>query len=119
MAEEIEVLVITNKHNYSVGEEVQISVTTKNKGAKSLELFFVSAQRYDIAVNLGEKEIWRWSKDRMFAMFTGKIVLKPGQEKTYTATWKTKGASVGKYDVIGAITSQPPLCNKTSIEIGT
>jgi len=117
--EEIEVLVTTNKQCYSVAEEVHISLTIKNNGAKSLELVFVSAQRYDIAINFGNKEIWRWSKDKMFALFTGKIVLKPGKKQTYTATWKTEGASVGKYDVIGTITSKPTLSNKTSIEIAT
>ncbi len=117
MIADIVVITETYKSHYSVGEEAKISITLSNKGAKSVELLFASAQRFDIVIKEGENEVWRWSSDKMFAMVTENVVVKPGKKKTYKATWKIETATPGEYDVIGTITSQPSLSDKSSIKI--
>jgi hypothetical protein len=117
--EDIVVITKTDKSHYSVGEEAKISITLSNKGAKSVELLFASAQRYDIVIKEGENRVWYWSSDKMFAMTIGTVVLKPGKKKTYKATWKIETEIPGEYDVIGTIKSQPSLSDKRTIKIIT
>jgi uncharacterized membrane protein len=97
----------TDKGEYSVEEEVKISVTVTNRGMNPVELIFMSAQRYDFIVVKDDREVWRWSKNKMFAMVLESLLLKPGEKQTYMETWEPKCITPGEYEVIGTVTSRP------------
>jgi hypothetical protein len=97
----------TDKGEYSVGEEVKISVTVTNRGMNPVELIFMSAQRYDFIVVKDDREVWRWSNNKMFAMVLESLLLKPGEKQTYMETWEPKCITPGEYEVIGTVTSRP------------
>ena len=97
----------TDKGEYSVGEEVKISVTLTNKGLTPLELIFTSSQRHDVIVLKEGAEVWRWSNNKMFAMVLESLLLKPGEKQTYMETWEPKCITPGEYEVIGTVTSRP------------
>jgi hypothetical protein len=97
----------TDKGEYSVGEEVKISVTLTNKGLTPLELIFTSSQRHDVIVLKEGVEVWRWSNNKMFAMVLESLLLKPGEKQTYMETWEPKCITSGEYEVIGTVTSRP------------
>jgi len=99
----------TNKSKYSMGEEVEMSVTVVNKRLGPVEFIFTSAQRYDFIISKGDEEVWRWSSGKVFAMVLEHLLLKSNEGQTYTETWKPKDATPGEYEVIGVIMSQPPL----------
>jgi len=98
----------TDKGKYSLGEEVEMSVTVTNLGLNPVELFFASAQHYDFIVSKGDEEVWRWSNGKVFAMVLETLLLEPGEKQTYKETWKLKDkVKPGEYEVIGIITSRP------------
>ena len=97
----------TNKGEYSLGEEVKISVTVTNKGLTPVELIFTSAQRYDFIVLKDGAEVWRWSNNKMFAMVLESLLLKTGENQTYKETWKPKAITPSEYEVMGTVTSRP------------
>jgi len=97
----------TDKGEYSVEEEVRISVTVTNRGMNPVELIFMSAQRYDFIVVKDDREVWRWSNNKMFAMVLESLLLKSGEKQTYMETWEPKCITSGEYEVIGTVTSRP------------
>jgi len=97
----------TDKGEYSVGEEVKISVTLTNKGLTPLELIFTSSQRHDVIVLKEGVEVWRWSNNKMFVMVLESLLLKTGEKQTYMETWEPKCITPGEYEVIGTVTSRP------------
>jgi hypothetical protein len=99
----------TSKGQYSVEEEVEMSVTVENQGLSPLELLFTTAQKYDFIVSKGGREIWRWSTDKMFAMVIEQFLLKPNEKQTFTDKWKPIDLPPGEYKVIGVIMSSPHL----------
>ncbi|MCL5877897.1 MAG: BsuPI-related putative proteinase inhibitor [Candidatus Bathyarchaeota archaeon] len=109
MKTQISVKTQTSKSQYSVEEEVEISVTITNGGRSPVELIFTSAQRYDFIISKGEKEIWRWSNGKMFAMTIEQLILQPNETLTYTEKWKPTDATPGEYKATGVIMNQPPF----------
>lgn len=97
----------TNKDVYKPEEEVELAVSVTNKGLSPLELVFASAQRYDFIVSKAGKEVWRWSRDRMFAAILESLTLDTGEKRTYKETWRPLGLTPGDYTVTGLITSRP------------
>jgi hypothetical protein len=109
----------TDKDKYSVGEEVKLSVTVTNKGLKPVELLFTSAQHYDFIIFKGDKEVWRWSNGKVFAMALESMLLKPGEKQIYTGTWKPKDTRPGEYKVMGLVLSRPAHRAQCTFRVGS
>jgi len=77
----------SDKANYAPGEPVRLRLTVTNNANSPLSFRSRSAQRYDFVIRSGDKEIWRWSHDRVFAMMLTSWQLAPGQSVTYEETW--------------------------------
>ena len=107
LANDILVETRTDKPEYSIGEEIKMSVKVTNKGLNPVELVFTSAQRCDFMVLKDGAEVWRWSNGKMFAMVLESLLLKSGEKQTYMETWKPKDITPGEYEVIGTVTSRP------------
>ena len=98
---------MTDKMNYSVGEPIKMTLKVFNYPEEEIVFHCNNSQRYDFIIE-DEKgnEIWRWSKDRMFAMVLGEETLGPNNpEVTYTAKYKDK-LSPGYYKVTGIFVAQ-------------
>jgi len=117
MERRIIVEVQTDKDEYTLYEPVQMTLKIWNKETKPIELVFTSAQRYDFIVLKNDEEVWRWSKDKMFAMVPSSLLLKPHEKRVYTETWKTPAAIPGEYKVVGVVTSRPAFKATSTFKI--
>jgi len=97
----------TGKMNYSVGEPIVMTLKVFNYTEEEMIFHFNTSQRYDFIIEDKEgEEIWRWSKDKMFAMVLGEEALGPhNPEVNYSAECKSK-LSPGYYKVTGILVAQ-------------
>jgi len=97
----------TDKMSYSVGEPIIIALKIFNYTEEEIIFHFNTGQRYDFIIEDEEgNEIWRWSKDMMFAMVLGEENLGPNNpEVTYKAEYKDR-LSPGYYKVTGFFVAQ-------------
>ena len=97
----------TDKMSYSVGEPIKMTLKVFNYTKENIAFHFNTSQRYDFIIEDEEgKEVWRWSKDRMFAMVLGEEVLGPDNpEIIYTAEYKGK-LRPGYYKITGILVAE-------------
>jgi hypothetical protein len=110
---------MTNKTNYSVGEPIIMTLKIFNCNEEEIIFHFNNSQRYDFIIKDEEgNEIWRWSKDRMFAMMLGEEVLGPtNTEIIYTVEYKGK-LGAGYYKVTGIfVAREKPMSGSIIIEM--
>ena len=98
---------------YRVGQRVVLTLTVTNTGERPLRLMFPSAQVYDFVVRQDGREVWRWSRDKMFAMVLTEVLLLPGTSQSYSQPWDqvdTDGKPVlpGAYEVVGLLAGRQP-----------
>ena len=79
-----------------------------------VQLDFSSSQKYDFIATQKGREIWRWSRDKVFAMMLDQMILKPGESLRYTATWDQRdneGEFVppGGYEIVGVLKTFPEV----------
>lgn len=100
----------TDKMSYSVGEPVIMTLKIFNYTEEDVVFHFNNSQRYDFIIEDEEgNEIWRLSKDMMFAMVLGTETLGlTNPEVIYTAKYRDK-LSPGYYKVTGVfvVTDRP------------
>lgn len=85
-ADNLKVTLYTNKDNYDFGEPVVATLIIKNNGTSKFSTQLSSSQIYDLALSFKGREIWRWSKDKMFTSAIVNFELAPGESKVYTIT---------------------------------
>ncbi|MCW3993776.1 MAG: BsuPI-related putative proteinase inhibitor [Candidatus Bathyarchaeota archaeon] len=97
----------TDKMSYSVDEPIKTTLKVFNYTQEDVVFHFNTSQRYDFIIEDEEgNEIWRWSKDRMFAMVLGEETLGPtNPEIIYTVEYKGKLSS-GYYKVTGILVAK-------------
>ena len=98
---------MTDKMSYSVGEPVIMTLKIFNYTEEDVVFHFNNSQRYDFIIEDEEgKEVWRWSKDRMFAMMLGEEILgQHNPEVICTEEYKGK-LSLGYYKITGVLVAQ-------------
>lgn len=103
------------KRVFAPGDAVTLTITVK-VGAKDRPavLQFATAQKYDMAIYRGAKpdakELWRWARDRMFAMVLTSVTVSPEKPATFVVTFdaakeKMPALSPGVYSVIATLTT--------------
>jgi len=113
------VFVATDKINYSVGEPIKMTLNIFNYIKEDVVFYFNSAQRYDFIIEDEEgNEVWRWSKNMMFAQMLGEEILGPDNpEIIYTAEYMGE-LSPGYYKVTGIFVAQDrPMSGSIVIEV--
>jgi hypothetical protein len=98
-------------------ERIVVTLTLANEGTHILRLDFETAQRYDLLVFRGERMVWRWSENKLFAQLTGQLTLRPRESRQFDQTIWAKSLGRGDYDVIAFLTTTPPLHGETSFVI--
>lgn len=66
---------------------VDFVFTVTNAGAEPVDLQFPSGKVTDVAVSDREREVWRWSEDRMFTQALQTETLAPADSLTHEVTW--------------------------------
>jgi hypothetical protein len=108
----------TDKMSYSIGETINMALKVFNYTEEDVVFYFNTSQRYDFIIEDVEgNEVWRWSKDRMFAMGLGEEVLgATNTDVIYTEKYNDK-LSPGYYKITGIlVTKNRPMSG--SIIIG-
>lgn len=82
----LKVSLYTNKDSYDFGEPVVATLIIKNTGTTKFSTQLSSSQIYDLWLSYKGREIWRWSKDKMFTSALVNFELAPGESKVYTIT---------------------------------
>ena len=98
---------MTDKMNYTVGEPIIMTLKIFNYTEEDIAFHFNTSQSYDFIIEDEEgNEIWRWSKERMFAMVLGEATLGPtNPEIIYTVEYKGE-LSPGYYKITGVLVAQ-------------
>lgn len=87
-----------------VSSDVRFAFHVRNNSKKKIELLFPNGQTHDIAVlDSTGREVWRWSKGRMFTQALQTKLLAHGQTLSYEERWENPPA--GTYTVIGRLNS--------------
>jgi len=99
--------IMTDKMSYSVGDPIIMTLKVFNYTEEDIAFYFNTSQRYDFIIEDDEwNEIWRWSKDKMFAMVLGEETLGlDSPEIIYTTEYKGK-FNPGYYKVTGILVAQ-------------
>ena len=113
------IAVMTDKMSYAVGEPIKMTLKVFNYTKEDITFHFNTVQRYDFIIE-DEKgnDIWRWSKDRMFAMVLGEEILGPtNSEVIYTGGYTDK-LSPGYYKVTGFFVARDrPMSGSIVVEV--
>jgi len=109
----------TDKMSYSDGEPITMTLKIFNYTGEDIVFHFNTSQRYDFIIEDEEgNEVWRWSKDMMFAQMLGEEILGPDNpEIIYTAEYMGE-LSPGYYKVTGIFVAQDrPMSGSIVIEV--
>jgi hypothetical protein len=88
------------------GSTVALSFHVTNVRDAKLELSFPSGQTHDFAVlDPAGREIWRWSRDRMFTQAVQSKFLDAKETVTYEERWDAAGQR-GTFTVVASLTSR-------------
>jgi hypothetical protein len=70
------------------GEPVMLRLMLRNLGGAGRRLQCPSARTHDVRIVAPDgREIWRWSRGRMFAQVLTDIVLGPGESREFRVSW--------------------------------
>jgi hypothetical protein len=100
-----------------VADGVRFEFSVVNEGKKKLELNFADGRTHDVVVldSLG-KEVWRWSKGRIFTQAMQNKVLRTSDSLTYEESWKD--AMPGRYVAVATLSSANfPVTQRVEFEV--
>ncbi|HKB07644.1 MAG TPA: BsuPI-related putative proteinase inhibitor [Candidatus Polarisedimenticolia bacterium] len=106
---------------FPAGAVITFVVTIRNQSDAPRTLTLPTGQTHDVVVtNAGHKEVWRYSRGRMFAQVIVDLTLKPGESRSYTTTWDQTDAQVkalppGDYEAVGLVPGGSPGCRSESV----
>ena len=109
----LKVNLFADKAIYHLREPVKLTLIVTNENQKIISAVYSSSQSFDFAVyKPDQKEIWRWSHDKVFAMMVRPFELSPGKNIKFSYTWKQTGNNsqlvpAGKYYVQGWLVLSP------------
>ena len=107
---------------FPAGETITFVVTLRNRAAAVRTLTLSTSQTLDCLVYAADhKEVWRHSSGRMFAQVITELTLKPGESRTFTATWNqtdSQGRPVppGEYEAVGLVPGKAPGCRSDDVK---
>jgi hypothetical protein len=100
-----------------MGQRVVFNLTMINTGDRPVQLMLPSTQVYDFVIRQDSREVWRWSREHMFAMVLTEVLLLPGMPQVYSVSWEqidTEGRQVlpGEYEVVGLLMGKQPALSQ-------
>jgi len=83
---------LSSKFTVNAGTLVEFSLDVRNNTAKMVELRFPSGKTHDFYVqDATGKEVWRWSKSRMFTQGLQNKLVKSKQVAVFSEGWDAAG----------------------------
>ncbi|AZR73969.1 hypothetical protein BBF96_11545 [Anoxybacter fermentans] len=108
--DDIKIYLYTNKERYEFGEQIVVTMIIKNTGNSRLRIPLSSSQIYDLYLFYKDREIWRWSRDKMFTSAITYFELEPYESKVYTITLPRELIlTPAQYQLQGTFTSNPEI----------
>lgn len=105
-AQQVEVVVTTDKSIYASGEPVNLRIELTNRTAAPVEFTFSSGQRYDfVLLTQSGDSIWRWSEGKGFIQMIGSEIVEPEGRLHYEEKF-SRALDAGTYRVIGYVTAR-------------
>ena len=96
---------LVSKVDIDVSDGVRFALLVTNQSAKKVELDFPNAQTHDFAVlDSTGREIWRWSRGRMFTSTLQTATIGVDDTREYADDWDPMGHH-GKFTVVATLTS--------------
>jgi len=90
------------KSSYTTGEELRVELSLQNTLGTSITIVFPSSQRFDFFIlNREGKEVYRWSKDKVFLAVISEVTLAVSETIDEELTWMIQDLTPGEYTVIG------------------
>jgi hypothetical protein len=97
--------VLATSANVSVKDGVTFTLHITNLADHALELTFPNGQTHDFVVlDTAGREVWRWSRDRMFTQALQNKMLGAKQTLSYEERWSGPGR-VGQFTAVAILTS--------------
>ncbi len=88
-----------------LGDDVQFNLHVTNSSARRVELRFPSGQTHDVVVlDAQGREVWRWSRGRMFTQAIQNKILAASDTLTFTEHWRPERA--GSYTAVASLLSE-------------
>lgn len=109
----IRVYLYTNKNTYDFGEQIVVTINVKNTSSSKVRVPLSSSQVYDLTLSYRGKELWRWSKEKMFTTAITYFELNPGESKVYSVTLPRELVlTPAQYQLQASFTSKPAITSE-------
>ena len=109
---------LTSKLSVSSGSRVEFTLDVRNNTKKMVELRFKDGKTHDFYVkDANGKEVWRWSKSRMFTQGVQNKLVKAKDVAVFAEAW-TPSSARGKYTAVAVLPSDNhPIEERVEFEI--
>ena len=88
-----------------LGDQVMFDLHVTNSSTKRIELRFRNGQTHDVAVfDAQGREVWRWSRGRMFTQAMQAKVIGASDTLTFSESWRPERA--GTYTAVASLLSE-------------
>jgi len=97
---------LTSKFTVNAGSRVEFNLDVHNNSKKMVELRFRDGKTHDFFVqDASGKEVWRWSKSRMFTQGLQNKLVKSRDVAVFSEQWSPSNAH-GKYTAVAVLPSE-------------
>jgi hypothetical protein len=109
---------LTSKFVVNAGSGVEFTLDVRNNTTKMVELRFPDGKTHDFIVqDASGKEVWRWSRSRMFTQGMQNKLIKAKDVAVFTETWDPAGMR-GKFTAIAVLSSDNhPIEERVEFEL--
>ncbi|UOY93974.1 BsuPI-related putative proteinase inhibitor [Ectobacillus sp. JY-23] len=100
------------------GSQLEVRLILTNTSENRLIMTFPSSQQFEVIISAKERQVYKYSADKMFSQALTKVELEPGETKVWKAVWKydIPGAKEKSYKVLAEL--QPIEVNDESVKSG-
>ena len=109
---------LTSKFTVNAGRTVEFTLDVRNNTKRMVELRFPDGKTHDFYVQDAKgKEVWRWSKSRMFTQGVQVKLIKAKDVAVFTEGWSASDAR-GKFTAVAVLPSDNhPIEEKVEFEL--
>ncbi len=113
-SEVIDIFMMTNKNYYNFGQQVVVTMILKNTSSSRITVPFRTSQIFDARLSYQGREIWRYSKGKMFTTALSNLEFEPNESKVYTFTLPDELIlTPAQYELIGYMVSDQQVTSDT------
>lgn len=109
---------LSSKFTVNAGSTVELTLDVRNNTSRMVELRFPDGKTHDFYVqDASGKEVWRWSKSRMFTQGVQVKLVKAKDVAVFSEGWSSSKAP-GKYTAVAVLPSNNhPIEERVEFEL--